>query len=134
AVFPDWFGAGRERISADFQMGQVYLMRGEPDWALPHLARARAANPGDPDVLNSLGAAHAQHGDFDEAEKAYQAALALGDFGEVWFNLGVVAERRGPQFRGLAAERYRRALAADPTSARARANLEALDGADEAGL
>ena len=45
-VFPDWFDAGRERISADFQMGQVHLMRGEPDWALAYLNRARAADPG----------------------------------------------------------------------------------------
>jgi Flp pilus assembly protein TadD/4-amino-4-deoxy-L-arabinose transferase-like glycosyltransferase len=132
-VLPDWFGAGRERISADFQMGQIYLMRGEPESALTHLERAGVADPRDPDVLNSLGAAHVQRGDLAGAEAAYQAALSLGEFGEVWYNLGVLAERRGPQYRSLAAERYRRALAVNPTSAAARANLEALERDGAAG-
>jgi Tfp pilus assembly protein PilF len=126
AVFPDWFGAGTERINADFQMGQIHLMRGEPDRALAHLVRARAADPQDPDVLNSLGAAHVQRGDLDAAEAAYQAALALGEFGDVWYNLGVVAERRGARYHPLAAERYRRALVVNPTESAARANLETL--------
>jgi tetratricopeptide (TPR) repeat protein len=95
AVFPDWFGAGRERISADFQMGQVHLMRGEPDQALAFLELARRTDPNDPDVHNSLGAAHVRIGDLQAAEGDYQAALALGEFSEVWHNLGVVAERRG---------------------------------------
>ncbi len=126
-VFPDWFGAGRERIDPDFQMGQVYLMRGEADRALEHLERARAAAPDDPDVHNSLGAAHFRRGDLDAAEAAYRAALGAGDFGEVWYNLGIVAERRGPGSAAAAAAAYRRALAVNPGEVRARANLEALE-------
>jgi Tfp pilus assembly protein PilF len=129
AVFPDWFGAGRERISADYQMGQVYLMRGEPQRALQALERARAADPRDPDVLNSLGAARVALGDLDGAETAYRQALELGDFGEVWFNLGVLAERRGPGNAAVAADRYRRAIAINPADPRPRANLAALEPA-----
>jgi tetratricopeptide (TPR) repeat protein len=126
-VFPDWHDAGRERISADGQMGQIFLMRGEPDRALEHIERARIANRRDPDLLNLLGSAHFQRGDVPSAEAAYLEALELGDFSSVWYNLGVAAERKGPQYRGLAAERYRRALAANPADTRARANLEAIE-------
>ena len=128
AVFPDWFGAGRERIDADFQMGQVFLMRGEPRRALSSLEKARGADPQNPDVLNSLGAARVSLGDLDGAETAYRQALALGDFGEIWFNLGVVAERRGAGNSAAAAECYRRAIAINPADGRPRANLAALGG------
>ncbi|MHB8835362.1 MAG: glycosyltransferase family 39 protein [Candidatus Methylomirabilia bacterium] len=125
-VFPDWLGAGRERINADFQMGQVYLMRNEPQRAITVLERARAADASDPDVLNSLGAARLKLGDLSGADAAYRQALALGDFAEVWFNLGVVAELRGPEFRDAAAQCYRRALEVNPLDPRPRANLSAL--------
>ena len=127
-VFPDWFHAGRERIDADFQMGQVFLMRGEPDRAIQALERARSTAPQAPDVWNSLGAAHFKLGDFRGAEAAYRSALALGDFGEVWFNLGVVVERSGPERQAEAVMCYRRALEVNPLDSRARANLNALAG------
>lgn len=127
-VFPDWLGAGRERISADFQMGQVYLMRDEPQRAIEALELARVAAPTDPDVLNSLGAARMRLGDLEGAEAAYREALALGEFGEVWFNLGIVAERRGADSLDEAAARYRRAIAINPIDPRPRANLAALEG------
>ena len=126
-VFPDWFGAGRERIDANFQMGQVFLMRNEPQRALESLEKARAAEPQNPDVLNSLGAARVSLGDLDGAETVYRQALALGDFGEIWFNLGVVAERRGAGHGAAAAECYRRAIAINPADGRPRANLAALN-------
>ena len=126
-VFPDWFGAGRERIDADFQMGQVFLMRNEPKRALASLEKARVSDPQNPDVLNSLGAARVSLGDLDGAESAYRQALELGDYGEIWFNLGVVAERRGAGHGAVAAECYRRAIAINPADGRPRANLEALE-------
>jgi len=126
-VFPDWLGAGRQRIDADFQMGQVFLMRNEPKRALDSLEKARVSDPKSPDVLNSIGAARVNSGDLDGAETAYRQALELGDFGEIWFNLGIVAERRGAGHRAAAAECYRRAIAINPADGRPRANLAALD-------
>jgi len=126
-VFPDWFDVGHEKIDANFQMGQIYLMRNEAQLALDSLTQARVANPQNPDVLNSLGAARVRSGDLDGAETAYRQALELGDFGEIWFNLGVVAERRGTGHATAAAECYRRAIAINPADGRPRANLAALD-------
>jgi hypothetical protein len=126
SVFPDWFGAGRERIDANFQMGQVFLMRNEPKRALASLEKARASDPQNPDVLNSLGAARVSLGDLDGAETAYHQALELGEYGEIWFNLGVIAERRGAGHGAVAAECYRRAIAINPADGRPRANLAAL--------
>jgi hypothetical protein len=128
-VFPDWLDAGRERIDADYQLGQVFLMRREPARALAALEKAHAAAPGNPDVLNSLGAARLGTGDLDGAEAAYRQALGLGDYGEIWFNLGVLAERRGAGHEAEAAACYRRALALNPADPRSRANLAALEGA-----
>ena len=102
-------------------------MRNEPKRALASLERARVSDPQNPDVLNSLGAARVSLGDLDGAETAYRQALALGDFGEIWFNLGVVAERRGAGNGAAAAECYRRAIAINPADGRPRANLAALD-------
>jgi len=126
-VFPDWLDAGRERIDPDFQMGQVFLMRNDPTRALDSLEKARFADPQNPDVLNSIGAARVSIGDLDGAETAYRQALELGDYGEIWFNLGVVAERRGAGNRAAAAGCYRRAIALNPADGRPRANLAALE-------
>ena len=126
-IFPDWHDAGRERIDADFQMGQVYLMRSEPQRALESLEKARASDPRNPDVLNSIGAARVGSGDLDGAETAYRQALELGDFGEIWFNLGILAERRGAGHGAAAKECYRRAIAINPADGRSKANLAALD-------
>jgi tetratricopeptide (TPR) repeat protein len=126
-VFPDPWGAGVERIDARFQMAQIHLMRGEPAAAARYLEQALAAGPADPDVLNSLGAARFQLKDYAGAEESYRAALRLGDFSEVWFNLGVVAEARGPEHRAAARDAYRRALAINPGDGRARANLAYLE-------
>lgn len=127
AVFPDWFGAGRESIDANFQMGQVFLMRNEPLRALDSLELARVSDPLNPDVLNSIGAARVGLGDLDGAETAYRQALELGEFGEIWFNLGVIAERRGAGHGAAAAACYRRAIEINPADARPRANLAALE-------
>jgi Flp pilus assembly protein TadD len=108
-------------------MGQIHLMRNEPQRAAELLEQALAANPFDPDVLNSLGAARVGLGDLDGAEAAYRKALDRGEFGEVWFNLGVVAERRGAGHQSVAAARYRRASEINPLDPRPRANLAALE-------
>jgi tetratricopeptide (TPR) repeat protein len=125
-ALPAHFGTGSGRIDPDFQMGQVYLMRGEQTRALEHLLRAQERAPGDPDVANSLGAARYGQGDWEGAVRDYRRALEQGEFAEVYFNLGVVLERMGTERRGEALESYRRSLEINPLGIRARENLRAL--------
>jgi tetratricopeptide (TPR) repeat protein len=128
AVFPPWFLTGEKRINPEFQMGQIFLSRGEPGRAEEHLLRAKAARGGDPDVLNSLGAARFATQDWQGAERYYLAALASGEFSEIYYNLGVVNEKKGPSRKQEAIDAYRRSLERNPLEARARANLGYLLG------
>ncbi len=125
-VLPAHFRGEPGRIDPDFQMGQVYLMRGEPARAGEHLLRARERAPGDPDVANSLGAVRYGQSDWEGAVREYRRALEQGEFAEVYFNLGVVLERIGPERREEARESYRRSLEINPLGVPARENLRAL--------
>jgi tetratricopeptide (TPR) repeat protein len=127
-VFPPWRPAAVGRIDPDFQMGQVYLGRGEPREAEGRLLQARDRDPGNPDVYNSLGAARYLAGDLPGAEDYYLRALRFGRFSEVYFNLGVVYERMGETRHREAVTSYRRALARNPLERRARVNMEGLTG------
>ena len=127
-VFPGWFQKDAGGIDSDFQMGQVYLSRGEPRKAEDHLLRARARNPEDPDVYNSLGAARFAVGDWPGAEENFVEALRFGEFSEIYFNLGIVYEKMGPARRRDALSAYRRALERNPLDMRVRANLSYLLG------
>ncbi len=125
-VLPAHFRGEQGRIDPDFQMGQIFLMRGEQARAREHLLRAQKRAPGDPDVANSLGAARYGQSDWEGAEREYRRALEQGEFAEVYFNLGVVLERMGRSRRGEAREAYRRSLEINPLGGRARENLRAL--------
>lgn len=132
AIFPGWLSKGENGIDPNFQMGQVYLGRGDPGRAEIYLRRAERRNPSSPDVYNSLAAARFDGGNLQGAEDLYLRALAYGNYSEVYFNLGVVYEKMGPSRRLAAKAAYRRALEINPLDARARANLHYLEkGADE---
>lgn len=128
-VFPPWFGFGRQKIDYDFQLGQVYLMRGEPAVAREHLLRAlRKGITGAADVHNSLGAASFALDDLEGAEGHYREALRSGQFAEVYLNLGIVYEAMTPPRTGEAVRAYRRALELNPLEGRASANLAYITG------
>lgn len=127
-VFPPWRPAAVGRIDPDFQMGQVYLGRGEPREAEERLLQARERDPWNPDVYNSLGAARYLAGDLSGAEDYYLRALRFGRFSEVYFNLGVVYERMGETRHREAVISYRRSIERNPLEMRARVNLEGLTG------
>jgi len=128
AVFPSLIFVGGDRIDSDFQMGQVFLSRGEPDRAEAHLLRSMEEGKGNADVLNSLGAVSFSRREWKRAEEYYLSALEEGEFSEIYFNLGVVYERMEPPRRREALDAYRRALERNPLESRARANLEYLLG------
>jgi predicted Zn-dependent protease with MMP-like domain len=69
---------------------------GRSHLALPHLDRAAAVLPEDPDVAYERGVALFELCRFDDAEKAFARALALAP-DDAWalHQLGLLAERRG---------------------------------------
>jgi Flp pilus assembly protein TadD/predicted Zn-dependent protease with MMP-like domain len=69
---------------------------GRPHLALGHLERAAAARPQDPDAAYERGVALYELCRFDDAQKAFERALALAP-ADAWtiHQLGLLAERRG---------------------------------------
>lgn len=69
---------------------------GRSHLALPHLDRAVAARPDDPEATYERGVALAELCRFDEAQRAFEKALALSP-DDAWalHQLGLLAERRG---------------------------------------
>jgi predicted Zn-dependent protease with MMP-like domain len=69
---------------------------GRSHLALPHLDRAHAALPDDPDVVYERGVSLFELCRFDEAQRAFERALALAP-DDAWtlHQLGLLAERRG---------------------------------------
>jgi tetratricopeptide (TPR) repeat protein len=83
--------------------------------ALAHLDRARAALPGDPDVVYERGVALLELCRFDEARRAFERTLQLSPE-DPWalHQLGLLAERRGEApLAGRLLERARRRDPAD---------------------
>jgi tetratricopeptide (TPR) repeat protein len=85
---------------------------GRSHLALPHLDRALAVLPDDPDVVYERGVALYELCRFDEAQRAFERALALAPE-DPWtlHQLGLVAERKGDGARAEALLARARALA-----------------------
>jgi Flp pilus assembly protein TadD len=73
---------------------------GRSHLALPHLEKALAALPDDPDVVYERGVALYELCRFDEAQRSFERALALAP-DDAWalHQLGLLAERRGDRAR-----------------------------------
>jgi tetratricopeptide (TPR) repeat protein len=98
--------------------------RGEAPLARALLERALLLDSESPGAHSDLGNVHLLLGEDAEAERRYQAALALSaDYAPALANLGVLRARRGE--RAVALELFRRAVRADPWSERA---IEGLVG------
>jgi Flp pilus assembly protein TadD len=102
---------------------------GRSHLALPHLDRALAARPADPDAVYERGVALFELCRFDEAQRAFERALALAP-DDPWalHQLGLLAERRGEERRAgeltarareLAPEEFRPDLPVDGLAFRA---------------
>ena len=85
---------------------------GRSHLALPHLDRAAAALPGDPDVSYERGVALFELCRFGEAQRAFERTLALAP-NDAWtlHQLGLLAERRGAPKRAEALLAQARRLA-----------------------
>jgi predicted Zn-dependent protease with MMP-like domain len=102
---------------------------GRSHLGLPHLDRAVGALPGDPDAVYERGVALYELCRFDDAQRAFERALALSP-DDPWtlHQLGLLAERRGEarradallaRARRLAPEEFQGELAIDQEAFRA---------------
>jgi spermidine synthase len=100
----------------------VRFMQGAYPDALSEARRAIAADPNDGDALNLEGDTLANMGKFDEAQKAFEAALVrLPADATVFANLGQVALAKGETAR--AEKRFAAAITLSPSMGAAREGL-----------
>lgn len=106
---------------------------GDREAALGHLDQAFKMDPGSVDILRDLGLLALEAGDLERAQKTFRALLLqrLDGAGitkaEVFFQLGVVAERQGDKPKAV--QMFERALEGDPGLATAKDKLAELRGA-----
>lgn len=99
-------GSSTERtisaVGSDLEQGRAALDARDYAVALAALNRARAADPGNPDIENGLGHAYRGRGLYDAALSHYDTALqiapnhlgTLDDLGELFLALGQPAKAR----------------------------------------
>jgi len=101
------------------------LEQGDVEGAIRSYEEALEMAPDDPRLSYNLGNALARAGRLEEADRAWQRAVTLGE-GELrrdaWFNRGVAA--LGAEAAQPAARSFVEALVVDPADAEARRNLE----------
>jgi tetratricopeptide (TPR) repeat protein len=110
--------------------GRLARLTGDLDRAGQHLDNALRADPEAPPALAEMGALAAMRGEYGRAVRCYRKLLDLGrSHADIWFNLAVAHERLGDF--PAAAEAYRQALAATPSStAEIRARLGGVLASD----
>jgi tetratricopeptide (TPR) repeat protein len=78
-----------------FKLGAAFLQSGYSEQALPYLEKVLARTPANALVLVLVGQIHFQANRMDQAEKAFQAALAVKpSYAEAWSGLADVDEAR----------------------------------------
>lgn len=93
--------------------------------AATYFERAATLEPANPIYHSNLSAAYSSLSRLDDARAALQTAIALkNDFGDAWYNLGVVLQRQGRLDESEAA--YRRAVALNTANPTPRSNLGSL--------
>lgn len=121
-----WSAAARvlpDDVRVHTNLAATYLERGDLPAAKAHIDRALVIRPNHLPSLGNRGVLEMGEGRLDDAERTYQTILEIApdDF-LAWYNLGVIAMRRGQP--ALAAERFERALALNPNHAWSRTGLE----------
>jgi len=120
---------GYEHNPANFRIVENYGIclaeAGKPDEAIAVLTKGLAIIDYDPEAWNYLGVAYYNKGIYDEAQKAYDRALALDNNYPIVFNnlgslnLSVFLKSQDPQAYDRAMANFRRAIDLDPQYASA---------------
>jgi 4-amino-4-deoxy-L-arabinose transferase-like glycosyltransferase len=113
------------RTRPDFQVGQILLTLGRYEDALNEMRKDLARNPDDPDILNNIAVAYRRLGDPETARTYYERALAVGEYGGVRWNLGLLAFDEG-EYEAARSE-WRKALEEDPLNPAIRQNLRKVE-------
>jgi len=97
---------------AQLRLGEAYYRQRQYGEAVTWLASVPQSHPLGREASFYLGLAAYSHGDFAQAETAFEFVAARLPLAEVYNNLGVVAARRDSK---TAADRFRRAVESDPS-------------------
>jgi arylsulfatase A-like enzyme/predicted Zn-dependent protease len=110
---------------AHFQLGDIFMQRGDPARALDVLTKGLALDVDRPPFLVKLAEAYLELRRYDEAEKALNEAVRLrGDVPRGHYNLALVQEQRGNA--AAARAMYETEVAANPGNYGAQFNLGRL--------
>jgi tetratricopeptide (TPR) repeat protein len=114
-----------ETAAYQASLGRLLMAAGRTEAGLAALNRALALDPGQPEVLQTLGAARIRTGDMAGAEATYREGVAGApqDVELLFGHAYTLAESGATQ---AAAEQYRRLLTIDPLHVQAHTNLAAL--------
>jgi len=106
AAFQQARDLGSDSTTGDLGLGQMYLLQGNSERALPLLERQSRKNSNN---LFWLACVYSAHGDKDKALAAMQEALQLGfrDFAAIDASPALAPLRSGPRFQQLTGH-YRR--------------------------
>lgn len=111
---------------AYYNIGQIHLLREEPEEAMEAFRQAIKASPVDIDSHLYLALLLINRSRFDEAQSVLAAALDVEPEGaEIYAGFGLLAERQGK--RDEAVKAYRRALELDPENADLTAKIAELE-------
>lgn len=96
-----------------YNLGVMYMNRGEHDRAIDSFLKSLELKPEAPDVLNNLGLAYSSKGMNDLALKSYALALSFNpNMPEAYANMGLVYEAEGNL--DMAISSFEKAVAIDP--------------------
>jgi tetratricopeptide (TPR) repeat protein len=111
----------RDNAAAHQNLGNAFMIAGDPRGAIPHFEEALRLEPEFPLARVDLGSALGQVGRYDEAAAQFRAALRLGETADLRYDLGLVYARQGRM--GDAIRECEAALRLAPDHDRAHAQL-----------
>jgi len=110
---------------ANYNLGNLYLNRGDPDRAVAYLKRSRTIKPGDFKTRRSLGKALLAQGDPERSIEELKVAVSIRpSSAEAWSELGVACSLGGRHEEAI--KFLQTAVELDPGSARIHNNLASV--------